>query len=611
MTPTTWAKLGILCVAAAGSYGGALLSVDYIEDKNSSRVARLLEQQDLDWVTTRTDGMKVILMGTAPDEAAKYRAMAVASAATNPGNIQNFITVTPPETLPRPDFDINIMRTGDSILFSGIIPGDATTKAELVERIASLGTNIEVSDIVTTYSGPIPEGWVESSDLGLQAVAALEGVRVKVTPEKLQISGLLPPEKDKASWKRMITDQAPDTLEIEFALRQARQRQEPFSIRLVNEGGSIRMSRCVAETSADATRITDALDSVDGTAQGNCQLALGAPNADWARAAEVAIQSINAMGGGAITVTDEKVIVLPDGSKSQEKLAFVDETLRSGLPQGYEVAMLTTKSAALSDVGPTLSLSRHEDGAVVVRGPLNGAVNQAMFASVATAHLGYDNVTQFTPNQLDLPEGWTLRSLTAAEALAHLSHGEVEVTGTTVSVSGSLKRPTGEEDLAALLDSRLADSVTVLQVSYEAPLVVETGPSPTECQDRINVVLLENKITFASGKADLNGDGLQAVEAIAEILRECQDVPMEIQGHTDSSGNAAKNENLSTARAQSVLDALAQRRVLTAQLRAKGYGASQPIADNSTPEGREANRRIAFRLTSSEGVVQETVDGSE
>ena len=56
------------------------------------------------------------------------------------------------------------------------------------------------------------------------------------------------------------------------------------------------------------------------------------------------------------------------------------------------------------------------------------------------------------------------------------------------------------------------------------------------------------------------------------------------------------NEQLSQARADSVLNAIMERRVLTSNLTAKGYGETRPIADNDTEEGREANRRIEFKL---------------
>ena len=65
------------------------------------------------------------------------------------------------------------------------------------------------------------------------------------------------------------------------------------------------------------------------------------------------------------------------------------------------------------------------------------------------------------------------------------------------------------------------------------------------------------------------------------------------------------NQQLSQARADAVLNAIMSRRVLTSNLSAKGYGESQPIADNGTEGGREANRRIEFKL-----LLPETEDES-
>ena len=86
------------------------------------------------------------------------------------------------------------------------------------------------------------------------------------------------------------------------------------------------------------------------------------------------------------------------------------------------------------------------------------------------------------------------------------------------------------------------------------------------------------------------------MDAIAELLKTCGDVKLEIQGHTDSQGREEMNLALSQARAQSVLNELQARRVLTSSFAAKGYGELQPIADNDSEEGRETNRRIEFRL---------------
>jgi OmpA-OmpF porin, OOP family len=71
---------------------------------------------------------------------------------------------------------------------------------------------------------------------------------------------------------------------------------------------------------------------------------------------------------------------------------------------------------------------------------------------------------------------------------------------------------------------------------------------------------------------------------------------MEIGGHTDSQGSEGMNERLSQARADAVLNAIMARRVLTSNLSAKGYGEASPSPTTQPKAGREANRRIEFRL---------------
>jgi OOP family OmpA-OmpF porin len=95
------------------------------------------------------------------------------------------------------------------------------------------------------------------------------------------------------------------------------------------------------------------------------------------------------------------------------------------------------------------------------------------------------------------------------------------------------------------------------------------------------------------------------MDKIAELLKVCGDIRLEIQGHTDSQGREEMNLVLSQSRAQSVLNELRARRVLTSSFSAKGYGESLPLQDNDTEEGREANRRIEFRLIRPEPSVQE------
>ena len=139
---------------------------------------------------------------------------------------------------------------------------------------------------------------------------------------------------------------------------------------------------------------------------------------------------------------------------------------------------------------------------------------------------------------------------------------------------------------------------------HQSEKMTWTAQFETQSVDLGNLGIYDQQWT----KLELELPPRWTIDAIADILRDCQTVQIEISGHTDSQGREVMNEQLSQARADAVLNAIMARRVLTSNLTAKGYGESQPIADNGTEEGREANRRIEFRLVTPETANEDAAD---
>lgn len=99
-------------------------------------------------------------------------------------------------------------------------------------------------------------------------------------------------------------------------------------------------------------------------------------------------------------------------------------------------------------------------------------------------------------------------------------------------------------------------------------------------------------VNFESGSAELTPDSLAVLDRLARVLKHHSEVIIEIQGHTDSLGPDGLNLRLSEERAMSVMEYLVTRGISAERLKVKGYGEVQPIATNSTPEGRAQNRRV-------------------
>ena len=83
-------------------------------------------------------------------------------------------------------------------------------------------------------------------------------------------------------------------------------------------------------------------------------------------------------------------------------------------------------------------------------------------------------------------------------------------------------------------------------------------------------------------------------KSYSDFLKKYSEVKVQIQGYTDNQGSVAKNVALSDARAKSVMKSLVERGISLDRISAKGFGPADPVADNVTREGRQANRRVEF-----------------
>ncbi|MGB8623731.1 MAG: OmpA family protein [Paracoccaceae bacterium] len=119
--------------------------------------------------------------------------------------------------------------------------------------------------------------------------------------------------------------------------------------------------------------------------------------------------------------------------------------------------------------------------------------------------------------------------------------------------------------------------------------VVNTGSSL--------VVVMPQDILFATDSATVNA-GLQSdLRVLARSLNDYPNSTVQVIGHTDNTGSASYNQQLSERRANSVVNVLANAGVSYNRLRAIGRGEDQPVASNLTPEGRAQNRRVEIIIT--------------
>ena len=167
--------------------------------------------------------------------------------------------------------------------------------------------------------------------------------------------------------------------------------------------------------------------------------------------------------------------------------------------------------------------------------------------------------------------------------------------------AGAEGRVVIDGDVATLRREQLATELAAIAaplglVIDDQANYVNLTPAESALQDDLDAAVAEVVINFGSGSSALSASEAAKLEPIIEILVGAADVLVAVEGHTDDVGDAAANQALSQARAEAVVDYLVEQGVEPSLLRAVGNGESQPIADNSTGEGRAQNRRTEFRV---------------
>ena len=123
-------------------------------------------------------------------------------------------------------------------------------------------------------------------------------------------------------------------------------------------------------------------------------------------------------------------------------------------------------------------------------------------------------------------------------------------------------------------------------------------------------VTFDSGILFATGKATLSDASRNSLMKLAKSLEENPQTNIQIIGHTDNTGSDRVNDPLSVNRAKSVFDYLASQGVTNKRMEYAGKGSKEPVADNTTVAGRQANRRVEVYILPSKEMISAAENGT-
>ncbi len=178
---------------------------------------------------------------------------------------------------------------------------------------------------------------------------------------------------------------------------------------------------------------------------------------------------------------------------------------------------------------------------------------------------------------------------------ATVGAGAGAILGNVIAGSGN---KTGGTLIGAAVGATVGGLVGRQMDQQERELRQEMEGTGIDVQRQGDTIRLQapESITFDTNSADIKPQFRSTLDQLANSLQQYPNTVVRVEGHTDSTGSASYNQDLSLNRAQSVTSYLSRSGVSASRLQPVGYGFSRPIATNDTSEGRAQNRRVEILI---------------
>lgn len=224
---------------------------------------------------------------------------------------------------------------------------------------------------------------------------------------------------------------------------------------------------------------------------------------------------------------------------------------------------------------------------IIVEGAVpNEMAKQEILNKLYTTYGRENVVDKIQVKMVSAPSGWSSNVSSAInDDLKKVKQGSLTVRGTQVNLTGKVTNLNDIQPATQRLQSLVPNYKVNAQLSVNAAE-----------QQIIDATLKNRIIEFESGSTVLATSGTQILDEMAVALNKVGGKKVKIIGHTDSSGDPAKNLSLSQERAIAVKNYLVGKNINADSMSTEGLGPNKPVADNTTPEGRKKNRRIEFEV---------------
>jgi outer membrane protein OmpA-like peptidoglycan-associated protein/uncharacterized surface protein with fasciclin (FAS1) repeats len=303
---------------------------------------------------------------------------------------------------------------------------------------------------------------------------------------------------------------------------------------------------------------------------------------------------------GVVEMLDESLITVEVADSvtliSGASIATVTEPdliADNGVIHAIDRVLLPIGMTAGAEIDEPILSAEVADGQIFLRGTVATDAQRIELIRAAGVRMNPANVV----DDLVVDAGFDAGFDADAEGFANLVslmvpnliRGEAMLTSSGVTLVGVY----ATDEQVGILKSVSGDDVTFDLTERAA--ATEADAATLEID--LNALMIANPILFDASSTQITADSAAIIDRVAAISNRVGGVAVEIQGHTDTDGEAAENQQLSEGRAEAVSAALVDRRIAVGSLTTAGFGGSQPIVDAAGVEDKAASRRVEFVVT--------------
>jgi len=302
----------------------------------------------------------------------------------------------------------------------------------------------------------------------------------------------------------------------------------------------------------------------------------------------LAVKALALLKEGKLILLDNQLTGSGKAEKAAIKTTFLD--LLKTLPSSITLGDIKI------DAPPPFSFhATKSDGSLLLNGFIPDEESRNTILNDARRLFYKEKIIDQLTISSDTPESFMTLVRSGLFALSRLEKGSFSFDDYEGKISGNAFYEKAVAGIQEQLGKAAPKGFTI-HMDEITPLSLQEEVEISQCQQNVNDLLTKTMIHFDTNESSISEYSSGLLDNLAAFLYQCPLSQIEIIGHTDSTGDDEANLELSKKRADAVQHYLVTAGIAAHRMSTQGVGASQPVADNQTDEGRALNRRIDFIL---------------